>query len=210
MEGSGTLISHLRGTVSTAGPTWVVLDISGVGLRVSCPPATAAAARTGSQLALETSLVVREDSMTLHGFVSAADRDAFELVQTASGVGPKLAMAMLSVLDADQLAAALAGEDAAALCRVPGIGRKGAAKLILELKDRAPMISSGAAAAGGAPAAVPGAEPWREQVVDGLTGLGWSTRDAERAAESVAGMRTEDPDVSIGVLMRAALRSLAS
>jgi hypothetical protein len=122
------MISHLRGTVSAAGPTWVVLDIGGFGMKVNCPPATAATARPGSEMTLETSLVVREDSLTLHGFATSEDRDAFELVQTASGVGPKLAMAMLSVLSADELAAALSGEDAATLCRVPGIGKKGAAK----------------------------------------------------------------------------------
>lgn len=200
------MISHLHGTVCAAGPTWLVLDLSGFGLKVTCPPAVAATARIGSSLELETSLVVREDSLTLHGFGSAADRDAFEIVQTASGVGPKLAMAMLSVLDADALGAAIASEDAAALCRVPGIGKKGAAKLILELKDKAPLISAGRAQAAPVSAA---AEPWREQVSEGLVGLGWSARDAETAVESVAGLRQEDPDVTIGVLMRAALRSLA-
>lgn len=200
------MISHLHGTVSAAGPTWVVVDMSGFGLKVMCPPAVAATARIGSNLELETSLVVREDSLTLHGFGSAADRDAFETVQTASGVGPKLAMAMLSVLDADALGAAIASEDAAALCRVPGIGKKGAAKLILELKDKAPLISAGGAQAAPVSAA---AEPWREQVSEGLVGLGWSARDADAAVESVAGLRQEDPDVTIGVLMRAALRSLA-
>lgn len=200
------MISHLRGTVSSAGPTWVVVDVGGVGLRVTCPPAVAATARIGSQLELETSLVVREDSLTLHGFGSAADRDAFEIVQTASGVGPKLAMAMLSVLDADSLGVAIASEDAASLCRVPGIGKKGAAKLILELKDKAALISVDGARA--VPVGI-AAEPWREQVAEGLVGLGWSARDAEKAVESVAGLRQEDPDVTIGVLMRAALRSLA-
>jgi Holliday junction DNA helicase RuvA len=178
-------------------------------MKVNCPPATAATARPGSEMTLETSLVVREDSLTLHGFATSADRDAFELVQTASGVGPKLAMAMLSVLSADELAAALSGEDAATLCRVPGIGKKGAAKLILELKDRAALFSSGPLPGPSGPSSAPGSQLWREQVVDGLIGLGWSSRDAEGAADSVAGMRQEDPGVSIGVLMRAALRSLA-
>ena len=200
------MISHLRGVVSAAGPTWVVVDLSGFGLRVTCPPATAASARIGSEMELETSLVVREDSLSLHGFGSAAARAPVGLVQTAAGVGPQLAMALLSVLDADQLGAAIAGEDAAALCRVPGIGKKGAAKLILELKDKAPLISAAASAV--TPVASSG-EPWREQVSDGLIGLGWSARDAEKAVESVAGMRSDDPDVTIGVLMRAALRSLA-
>lgn len=203
------MISHLRGTVSAAGPTWVVLDIDGFGMKINCPPATAATARTGTSMRLETSLVVREDSLTLHGFATAADRDAFELVQTASGVGPKLAMAMLSVLSAEELAMALSSEDAATLCRVPGIGRKGAAKLILELKDRAALFSPTPLPDPTGPSSAAGPQLWREQVVDGLIGLGWSSRDAEGAAESVAGMRQDDPEISIGVLMRAALRSLA-
>lgn len=201
------MISHLRGTVSAAGPTWVVLDLAGVGLRVQCTPATAAAARPGETMTVETSLVVREDSLTLYGFDRATDRDAFDLVQTASGVGPKLAMAIVSVLDADRLAAALRAEDLATLCSVPGIGRKGAAKLVLELREKAVLLGSGEDAP--SPARPTTAEPWREQLAEGLVGLGWSSRDAERAVESVAPLKEENPEVSLGVLMRAALRSLA-
>ena len=93
------MISHFSGTVTAAGPTWVVLDNHGIGVKVLCPPATAASARVDQTMTLQTSLVVREDSLTLYGFVEADDRDAFELVQTASGVGPKLAAAIMSVLD---------------------------------------------------------------------------------------------------------------
>ena len=141
------MISHFSGTVSAAGPTWVVLDNHGVGIKVLCPPATAASARINQDMSLHTSLVVREESLTLYGFVEADDRDAFELVQTASGVGPKLAAAIMSVLDAAQLATAITEEDDATLCRVPGIGRKGAAKMILELKDKVAALAPRGASA---------------------------------------------------------------
>ena len=195
------MISHFSGTVTAAGPTWVVLDNHGIGVKVLCPPATAASARVDQTMTLQTSLVVREDSLTLYGFVEADDRDAFELVQTASGVGPKLAAAIMSVLDANQLASAISAEDEATLCRVPGIGRKGAAKMILELKDKMAIV---APAGSTQPVA-----PWREQVADGLIGLGWSAKDADKAVEEVATLKEADPSMTIGNLMRAALRSLA-
>ncbi|MDO4411958.1 Holliday junction branch migration protein RuvA [Cutibacterium sp.] len=200
------MISHLSGAVTAAGPTWVVLDVHGIGIKVLCPPATAASARIDQPMTLQTSLVVREDSLTLYGFVEADDRDAFELVQTASGVGPKLAAAIMSVLDASQLAAAISGEDESTLCRVPGIGRKGAAKMILELKDKMETFVPGGTASVGTSQPV---AAWREQVADGLIGLGWSTKDAEKAVEEVAALKEADPSMTIGNLMRAALRSLA-
>ncbi|MSS45501.1 Holliday junction branch migration protein RuvA [Cutibacterium sp. WCA-380-WT-3A] len=200
------MISHVSGTVSSAGPTWVVLDNHGVGIKVLCPPATAASARIDQDMSLQTSLVVREDSLTLYGFVEADDRDAFELVQTASGVGPKLAAAIMSVLDSAQLATAIADEDDATLCRVPGIGRKGAAKMILELKDKMAAFASRGPSSG---SAVQVTAPWRQQVTEGLIGLGWSAKDAERAVDEVAVLKEADPAMTIGNLMRAALRSLA-
>ena len=200
------MISHLSGKVSAAGLTRVVLDNCGVGIKVLCPPATAASARIDQDMSLQTSLIVREDSLTLYGFVEADDRDAFELVQTASGVGPKLAAAIMSVLDAAQLATAIANEDDATLCRVPGIGRKGAAKMILELKDKmAAFAPRGSSSSGAAHVAA----SWREQVAEGLVGLGWPTKDAEKAVDEVAALREADPTMTIGSLMRAALRSLA-
>ena len=200
------MISHFSGTVTAAGPTWVVLDNHGIGVKVLCPPATAASARVDQTMTLQTSLVVREDSLTLYGFVEADDRDAFELVQTASGVGPKLAAAIMSVLDANQLASAISAEDEATLCRVPGIGRKGAAKMILELKDKMAIVAPAGATPAGTSQPV---APWREQVADGLIGLGWSAKDADKAVEEVATLKEADPSMTIGNLMRAALRSLA-
>ena len=194
------MISHFSGMVSAAGPTWVVLDNHGVGIKVLCPPATAASARINQDMSLHTSLVVREESLTLYGFVEADDRDAFELVQTASGVGPKLAAAIMSVLDAAQLATAITEEDDATLCRVPGIGRKGAAK------DKVAALTPRGASVSGATHVV---APWREQVAEGLVGLGWSAKDAEKAVDKVAALKEADPAMTIGNLMRAALRSLA-
>jgi Holliday junction DNA helicase RuvA len=199
------MIASLRGTVLELAPTAVVIDVGGVGLRVLCPPATAAALTVGESARLETHLVVREDALTLYGFLSAADRAAFALVQTATGVGPKLALALLTVLDAGELGRALAEENLAALCRVPGVGRKVAQRLVIELKDKAGALALAATSRGPRPED----EPWREQVTQGLTGLGYSARDAERATAAVADLAEGDPNPPVAELMRAALKQLA-
>ena len=105
------MIAQLSGTVVAAGPTWVVVDLNGFGLRAQCTPATASAVRIGQPATLATSLVVREDSLTLYGFADADERDCFELVQSASGIGPKIAQAVVSVLSPDALRAAIAAEN---------------------------------------------------------------------------------------------------
>ena len=201
------MIAQLTGTVVAVGGTWVVLDLSGLGVRALCTPATVASVRVGEPTTLHTSLVVREDSLTLYGFTSPDERDAFELVQSASGIGPKIAQAVVSVLPPEELRVAISQGNVAALTRVPGIGPKGAQKMIIELKDRVnalgavPNLSAGAAS-------LP-AEDWREQVASGLESLGWGGKDAHAAVERVAHLREEDPAVGIGDLMRAALKSLA-
>lgn len=199
------MISHVSGTVSTAGPTWVVVDVGGFGLHALCTPATAASVRVGEQTTLHTALIVREDALTLYGFSDAAERQAFQLVQSASGVGPKLALSIVSVLSPAELQAAILREDLARLCAVPGIGRKGAQRIVIELKDKVSALGIDEQTP---VQAQPGAV-WREQVFDGLQGLGWSARDAEAACDKVAGLVDADPDTSIGTLMRAALASLA-
>ena len=177
----------------------------GVGLRLLCTPATAATLRVGSDASLYTSLVVRQDSLTLFGFADSDERDCFELVQTATGVGPKLAQAIVSVLSPDELRAAIAAENLALLCKVPGIGRRGAQRLVIELKDKVGVLAAASATARTVPA-----EPlWREQVRLGLEGLGWSSRDAEAACERVSALADETPTPSVATLMRAALRTLA-
>jgi Holliday junction DNA helicase RuvA len=168
-----------------------------------CTPATLATLRVGQPATLPTSMVVREDSLTIFGFTDEDEKTLFELLQTASGVGPKLAQAMLAVLSPDRLRRAVADEDVKTLTRVPGIGQKGAQRIILELKDRigAPVGT------GPAPMRAGDAAPWRDQVHQGLVGLGWSAKEAEKAVETVAPQAGDVPDV--GALLRAALRSLS-
>jgi Holliday junction DNA helicase RuvA len=196
------MIAFVRGEVAALTLTSAVVEVGGVGLEVMCTPNTLANLRTGHSATLPTSMVVREDSLTLFGFADDDEKQVFELVQTASGVGPKLAQAMLAVLTPDAVRRAVAGDDVRTLTAVPGIGQKGAQRIILELKDRigSPVAVSG----GGVP--VP-AEPWRDQVQQGLVGLGWSAKDADKAVEAVSDQAGDQPDVA--ALLRAALRTLS-
>ncbi len=198
------MIAQVTGVVSGVGATWAVVTVGGLGLRLLCTPGTAAGLRVGQETTLATSLVVREDSLTLYGFADDAERETFELVQTATGVGPKLAQAIVSVLSPDDLRVAIASENLAALCAVPGIGRRGAQRLVIELKDKvgALAVTSSTVRTAAAPA-------WRDQVRGGLEGLGWSTRDAEAACDGVQQLADADPSLGVADLMRAALRSLA-
>ncbi len=201
------MIAQLVGTVVAVGGTWVVLDVGGVGFKALCTPATAASVRLGQTATLATSLVVREDSLTLYGFADDDERDAFELVQSASGIGPKIAQAVVSVLPPDALRAAIASENLVALMKVPGIGRKGAQKMVIELKDKVNALGAVGVPAGSP--AIPGVPAWRDQVAAGLESLGWSARDAAAAVDKVAPLADENPDLGVAELMRAALRSLA-
>lgn len=202
------MIAQLTGTVLKARATNCVLDVGGVGYLAHVPPSTAAGLRPGEIATLHTALVVREDSMTLFGFAEEAEREAFELAQTASGVGPKLALAIVSVLSPGDLRRAIQAEDVARLCTVPGIGRKGAQKLVIELKDKVLQLGDGQADAA-APSDGAVHEPWRAQIAEGLIGLGWSARDAETACDNVAHLAEENPEIGMGHLLRAALNSLA-
>jgi Holliday junction DNA helicase RuvA len=175
------VISSVRGQVLSVELDHAVVEVGGgVGLAVHAVPATLATLRRGEQAQLATSLVVREDSLTLYGFVDAAARELFVLLQTVSGVGPRLALAMLAVLEPDTLRTALAQGDLAVLTRVPGIGRKGAERLVVELRDRvgvlAPAASGSATGGGGAV---------RTQVTEALIGLGFAARQAELAVDAV-------------------------
>jgi holliday junction DNA helicase RuvA len=197
------MIAFVRGQVATVGLTSAVVEVGGIGLELLCTPGTLATLRPGQAATLPTSMVVREDSLTLFGFLDDDERSTFELVQTASGVGPKLAQAMVAVLSPEDLRAAVAHEDVKTLTRVPGIGQKGAQRIILELRDRigAPTGQAGVPAAPGAQA------DWRGQVQQGLVGLGWSVKEADKAVEAVAPEAGDAPDV--GALLRAALRTLS-
>ncbi len=208
------MIAHLDGIVCAVAPEGAVIEVGGVGLLVQATPGTLAGLRTGERARVATSLVVREDALTLYGFASDDERDVFELVQTASGVGPRLALAMLASFSPDGLRQAIAAEDVAALTRVPGIGRKGAQRIVLELAGR---LGSPAAPAGimgpppGAGAAAGGAALWHDQVRAGLVNLGWPARDAEQAIAAVAADLAGSPagNVDVSVALRAALRKLS-
>jgi Holliday junction DNA helicase RuvA len=217
------MIAHLDGIVSTVAPEGAVIDVGGVGLLVQCSPGTLAGLRPGERAKVCTSLVVREDALTLYGFGTDDERNTFELLQTASGIGPRLALAMLATFSPDGLRSAVAGSDVKALTRVPGIGNKGAQRIVLELAGRLGSPGDGAAVVpigvNGAGLAGAGPLTWRDQVRTGLVNLGWQPRDADQAIaavepELVAGSAggAEDgqvaADVDVAVALRAALRVL--
>ena len=199
------MIAQVSGTVLQVGPTSAVIEVGGLGVLALCSPNTVAGLRVGQRATLATALIVREDSLTLYGFASSDEREFFELLLTATGVGPKLAQAALAVLSPDDLRRAIATENLVQLCKVPGIGRKGAQRIVIELKDK---INAVAAPGERTPASGAGAA-WRDQVAQGLQGLGWPARDAEVACAEVEHLVADDPDVSVAVLMRAALQTLA-
>ena len=201
------MIAHLKGTVAGVSPDGAVIEVGGVGLRVQCTPDTLASLRPGEPARVATSLVVREDSLTLFGFGSEDERNVFELLQTASGIGPRLALAMLAVHSPDALRRALATEDLNALTMVPGIGRKGAQRIVLELKDR--LGAPGEFVGNGAAPARKAEPSWRDQVQSGLINLGWPTRDAEAAVAAVEAESDGEPPPDVASALRAALRKLS-
>ena len=205
------MIAHLDGEVSSVAPDGAVIDVGGVGLLVQCTPGTLAGLRPGQRARVATSLVVREDALTLYGFAGEDERNTFELLQTASGVGPRLALAMLAVFSPDALRRAVAAEDLAALTTVPGVGRKGAQRIVLELAGRLgspgelPVGQDTAAARQAAGGHAAGRlAPWRDQVRAGLVNLGWQARDAELAIAAV------EPELLAGLAGAGAARDAAA
>lgn len=200
------MIAHLRGLVAQRGAGTVVVDVHGVGYLVHVTGATPLPAR-GEPVELHTSMQVREDSMTLYGFADRGSLELFELLLSSSGVGPRIALAALGTHRPDTLRAAIAGSDVATLTAVPGIGRKVAERLVLELKDKVGLPDAGLEAAGAADAAGGQADDARAEVREALLGLGYSAGEAQQAlaavdAEAAAGDAAE--------LLRLALRSLAA
>ena len=193
------MIASVRGEVLSIGLDHAVVEVGGVGLAVHAVPATLATLRRGEQARLATALVVREDSLTLYGFAEADARELFTLLQTVSGVGPRLALAMLAVLEPDVLRTALAEGDLAVLTRVPGIGRKGAERLVVELRDRVTAPGPPTATTAAAGTALP------TQVTDALVGLGFATRQAEQA---VAAVLADSDAQDTAAVLREALRRL--
>ena len=173
------MISSLRGQVLSIGLDHVVVEVGGVGYAVQATPATLATLRRGEETQLATALVVREDSLTLFGFADTDARELFGLLQTVSGIGPRLALATLAVLEPDKLRAALAEGNITVLTQVPGIGRKGAERLIIELRDKVGQLVPAPNAAGGDTGQV------RAQVTEALLGLGFPAKQAEQAVDAV-------------------------
>ncbi|PID54187.1 MAG: Holliday junction branch migration protein RuvA [Micrococcales bacterium] len=196
------MISSLRGTVTHVGLDHVVIEVGGVGISVLATPATLAGACPGQTLELATSLVVREDSLTLYGFAGQDEREVFQILQLVSGVGPRLALATLAVHSPDAVRDAVAKEDVAVLTAVPGIGKKGAQRVVLELADKLGRPATAGTGAGSTPAAEASAD-----VIQALVGLGWNTKQAERAT---ADARAEHPNADVATVLRAALRTLGS
>ena len=192
------MIARIRGRVVVRGVDSVVVEVAGVGIRVVVAPRTSADLREGEDCALVTELVVREDSLTLYGFADADERDVFLALQTVSGIGPRLALTALATLSAEQIRAAVSGEDIAVLTSVPGLGRKSAQRIILDLRDK--LVTTGVTA-------IPGDHAWQEQVAAALTGLGWASADAAAALGAVAA-RPDASDLPVAEALRLALQAL--
>ena len=170
------MISQIRGSVIDVRLNLITLDVSGVGYEIIVSPEFAARTRIGETISLYTSLVVREDSWTLYGFESHEAKSLFEQLQSVTGIGPKVAGALLAVYGPNELRTAIANQDNASLEKVPGIGKKVASRIILELKDKFGVgVSSKSSLSG----------PWRNQILGALTGLGYSTKDAEQSLDAV-------------------------
>ena len=192
----------MTGTVTGLLPEGVVVSVGGVGLAVQTTPGTRARLRVGEEAALSTTLVVREDSLTLYGFADDDERGLFELLQTSSGVGPRLAQAVLTVHTPDAVRRALLSEDVPALVQVPGIGRKGAQRMVLELKDRV------GAGAGSPRLPATGSPTWREPLHSALVGLGWTGAQADEVVARLAAEHPEAGDDDVPALLRSALALL--
>jgi holliday junction DNA helicase RuvA len=211
------VIASVNGRVAAVSPDGAVVEVGGVGLTVQCTPGTIARLQVGEQARLSTSLIVREDSLTLYGFADDDERQLFELLQTANGVGPRLAQAVLAIHPPREVRRAVSMGDLKALMQVPGIGKKGAERLVLELRDRlgAPTTDTsfdgGAALPAGVGPITPVA-PWRDQLSAAIVGLGWSGRDADTALLALSPVADEQlaatGRVDVAVLLRQALQLL--
>jgi len=196
------VIASVRGPVLEIGLDHAVVEVGGVGLAVFCTPSTLAGLRRGTEARLSTTLIVREESLTLFGFADADERELFLLLQTVSGIGPRLALATIAVLEPDVLRTALHDGDLTTLMRIPGVGKKSAERLVVELRDKVVVTRAAVPVAVGAPTSGGGR---RDEVVEALVGLGFTLRPAEQAVDAVL---AATPDAEASHLLRAALSSL--
>lgn len=195
------MISSIRGEVLDVALDHVVIEANGVGYRINATPSTLSTLRRGTEARLVTAMIVREDSMTLFGFADADARDLFTTLLSVSGVGPKIALATLAVHDAPALRQALADSDVTALTRVPGIGKRSAERMVLELRDKVGPVGPVV----GLPAAMGHAV--RGPVVEALVGLGFALRQAEEATDKVL---ANEPEANTSQALRSALSMLGN
>ena len=199
------MISFLRGTVAHVGLSSAVIDLNGAGMSVNATPQTLSGLRVGEEGKLYTSLIVREDSLTLFGFASDDEREVFDILLSVSGVGPRLALAVLAVHDPEAIRVAAHTGDGKAFTKVPGIGPKVAGRIVLELAGKLVPHGTGAAAAPASSAPA----PWKPQVVAAMTSLGWSEKDATSSIDKAL---SDSPELEAGgqvaEILRATLRWL--
>jgi Holliday junction DNA helicase RuvA len=193
------VIASVRGEVLDIALDHVVIEAAGVGYKVMTTPTTLGTLRRGAEARLITAMIVREDSMTLYGFADAEARDLFTTLLSVSGVGPKIGLATLAVYDAPTLRQALAEGDVTALTRVPGIGKRGAERMVLELRDKIGSVVAAGGAAG------VGGHAVRGLVVEALVGLGFPVKQAEDATDKVL---ADDSEATTSSALRAALSML--
>lgn len=199
------MIAVVSGKVLETRIDGLVINVGGIGLFVLCAPDLIARAKIGEEISVNTSLVVREDSLTLFGFESLLSRELFEIVQSVSGFGPKLAFTILAAMSPDEFREAIANEDVNRLKQTPGVGAKGAQRLVLELKDRIGFSSNQLKSTNAT-------SNWKIQLEQGLVGLGWSTKDANKAIATVAQEISSDDSngqIEIALLLKRALQILA-
>ncbi len=200
------MISTITGKVIETRIDGLVINLGGLGFFVLCSPDLIAKAKIGSEISVQTSLIVREDSLTLFGFETSSSRELFELVQSVSGFGPKLAFTILAAMSPEDFRQAIAYEDLARLKQTPGVGSKGAQRLILELKDRIGYVA-------GSDQLRPSSANWQVKVEQGLMGLGWSAKEANKAISVVSQELESDENLSdqnVAELLKRALRVLAN
>jgi len=209
------MIASVSGRVAAVSPDGAVVEVGGIGLAVQCTPGTIARLQVGENARLSTSLIVREDSLTLYGFADDDERSLFELLQTANGVGPRLAQAVLAIHPPREVRRAVSMADVKSLMQVPGIGKKGAERLILELRDRLGVTTSDTTFDGPAPSGLPSVTPvapWKDQLTSALVGFGWSVKEADGAIAQLVPVADEqiaaNGSVEIAILLRQALQLL--
>ncbi len=188
------MIAFVKGTLTDISALGAIVDVGGVGMNLLTSANALKGKKVGDQVQVPTVMVVREDHMTLYGFADANEKDMFLLLQTISGVGPRMALNLISVMGEQKLSNAIANSDIGSLTAVPGIGKKGAQRLILELSDKIASPKNSAITS------------WRESLITALVGLGWNRKDASSAAEQV---QTPENEADLSDSLRAALKILS-